>query len=132
MSSKDKVRGISENVLIFSLIFSSKKNHHPIKFQFSIIMRRERAITKQEHESKFEDIKIMPKIMCLNALQIFQSLKLVRLAKNAIAISTNCLFAKEERRKNVRELHNPGEIVLKRLHRTQEMGLLLPLRPLSF
>ena len=70
--------------------------------------------------------------MCLNALQIFQSLKLVRLAKNAIAISTNCLFAKEERRKNVRELHNPGEIVLKRLHRTQEMGLLLPLRPLSF
>ena len=71
-------------------------------------------------------------IMCLNALQIFQSLKLVRLAKNAIAISTNCLFAKEERRKNVRELHNPGEIVLKRLHRTQEMGLLLPLRPLSF
>ena len=61
MSSKDKVRGKRENVLIFSLIFSSKKNHHPIKFQFFIMMRRERAITKQGHESKFDDIKIMPK-----------------------------------------------------------------------
>ena len=46
MSSKDGVTEMRENILIYSLIFSSKKKHQPIKFQFFIMMSRERAITK--------------------------------------------------------------------------------------
>ena len=60
MSFKDKVRGIRENVLIFSLIFSSKKIHHPIKFQFFIMMRRERETIKHISPEKY-DIKPMTK-----------------------------------------------------------------------